>query len=85
MNKIIKSSLVNMVITVVTTITGCLGTYLVSNNLISTTGLGCTMIYCSQWEDYLFHNIDSMYQYKINYNQLTIYSIGTYNLNFVAE
>ena len=64
---------------------GCRASYTVKDNSISTNGLSCTMLYCSQWEDYLFYNLDSMFQYKINYNQLTIYSKGTYNLNFVAK
>jgi heat shock protein HslJ len=64
---------------------GCRGSYKISDNSISTNGLSCTLIYCSKWEDYLFYNLDSMFQYKINNNLLTIYSKGTYNLNFVAK
>jgi heat shock protein HslJ len=64
---------------------GCQGSYKISDNSISTEGLSCTEIYCSPWEDYLFNSLDSMFQYKINNNLLTIYSKGTYNLNFVTK
>ena len=64
---------------------GCRGSYKISDNSIITDGLLCTAIYCSKWEDYLFYNLDSMFQYKINNNLLTVYSKGTYNLNFVAK
>ena len=64
---------------------GCRGSYKISDNSISTEGLSCTELYCSKWEDYLFNNLDSMFQYKINNSLLTVYSKGTYNLNFVAK
>jgi heat shock protein HslJ len=64
---------------------GCTGTYSVKDASISACGLMCTMIYCSRWEDYLFSNLNSMFQYKINTNQLTIYSRGSYNLNFISK
>jgi len=64
---------------------GCGGTYSLNNDLISTSGLACTQIYCSQWEDYLFYNLDSIFRYEIKNDQLTIYSKGTYNLNFVSK
>ena len=81
---IIFSDSIN-VLTVGGVCNGCKGNYIINSDLISINGLACTMIYCSQWEDYLFNNLDSMYQYKINNNQLTIYSKGKYNLNFIAE
>jgi heat shock protein HslJ len=64
---------------------GCAGIYSVKDASINASGLMCTMIYCSKWEDYLFYNLDSMFQYKINNNQLTIYSRGSYNLNFISK
>lgn len=64
---------------------GCAGTFSVIDTSLSTTGLGCTKIYCSKWEDYLFYNLDSMFQYKIIDNLLTIYSKGSYNLNFISK
>jgi heat shock protein HslJ len=64
---------------------GCIGAYSINSDLISTTGLTCTQIYCSKWEDYFFDNLDSMFHYEINGNLLTIYSKGTYNLNLSAK
>jgi heat shock protein HslJ len=64
---------------------GCAGTYLVIGASVSTSGLMCTMMYCSKWENYLFYNLDSMFHYKINNNLLTIYSRGSYNLNFISK
>jgi heat shock protein HslJ len=57
------------------------------NDSIRINGVGRTFIYCDfiNWEDYLWHNLDSAFSYKINGNQLVIYSKGTYNLNFIAE
>jgi heat shock protein HslJ len=57
------------------------------NDSIRISGVGSTFIYCDfiNWEDYLWHNLDSAFSYKINGNQLVIYSKGTYNLNFIAE
>jgi len=64
---------------------GCSGSYSIRDTSISTSGMSCTMIYCSKWEDYLFYNLGGTFQYKINNNQLTIYSKGTYNLNFISK
>jgi heat shock protein HslJ len=64
---------------------GCAGTYSVKDASVSTSGLMCTKIYCSKWEDYLFYNLDSMFQYKIKNNLMTIYSRGSYNLNFISK
>jgi heat shock protein HslJ len=57
------------------------------NDSIRIIGVGSTFIYCDfgNWEDYLWHNLDSAFSYKIDGNQLLIYSKGTYNLNFIAE
>jgi heat shock protein HslJ len=64
---------------------GCTGTYTVRDDSVSINGLMCSLIYCSKWEDHLFNNLDSMFQYRINNNLLTIYSKGSYNLNFISK
>jgi heat shock protein HslJ len=64
---------------------GCIGLYSIINDSILYYSLGCTMIYCSPWEDYLFHNLDSMFLYRVKESQLIIYSRGTYNLYFEAK
>lgn len=50
-------------------------------------GIGTTLALCKyeEWETYLWNNLDSCYQYKINVDSLEIYSKGSYNLNFVAK
>jgi heat shock protein HslJ len=54
------------------------------NGTIKFNGIFMTQMLCKyyQWEDYLWHNLDSAFQYKINDNKLTIYSKGSYNLIF---
>ena len=63
---------------------GCGGTYTVDSETVKIKILGCTQIFCKgyEWEDYLFGNLDSIYKYKMDFNQLTLYSKGTYNLIF---
>ena len=57
------------------------------NDSIRINGVGSTFIYCYfiNCDYYLWHNLDSAFSYKINGNQLVIYSKGTFNLNFIAE
>jgi heat shock protein HslJ len=57
------------------------------NDSIKINGVGSTFIFCPyiEWEYNLWHNLDSAYAYKINGNNLIIYSKGTYNLNFIAK
>jgi len=57
------------------------------NSAIKFSGFRITYAYCQyeQWEQYLLHNLDSAYTYKITGNQLVIYSRGTFNLNFVEQ
>ena len=66
---------------------GCGGTYTMDSVTVKIKILGCTQISCKgdEWEDYLFGNLDSTYKYKIDFNQLTFYSKGTYNLIFYAN
>jgi heat shock protein HslJ len=63
----------------------CSGVYSLSDASVTANGLVCTKIYCSPWENYLFLNLDSMYKYKIENTLLTIYSKGSYNLNFISK
>jgi heat shock protein HslJ len=65
------------------------GTYSISsvNSSIKFDEIGMTLAFCKyeEWENYLWHNLDSAYSYRITGNQLTIYSSGTYNLNFIQQ
>jgi heat shock protein HslJ len=69
------------------------GKYSFSGNKIDINSISTTEIYCKyyQWEEILIHNLDSAYEYKIEYTkvlnsakkaQLTIFSKGNYNLTF---
>ncbi len=65
----------------------CSGSYSINNNAISIGTLNCSglndCVTCP-WQIFL-NNIDSAFQYNVNNNILTLYSKGTYNLNFVAQ
>ncbi len=47
-------------------------------------GISMTLADCKyeEWELYLWDNLDSAYKFKINDNNLIIYSKGSYNLYF---
>lgn len=67
---------------------GYSGTYSYSNDSIITSGeYVFTGGFCKyyQWEDTLLNNLSGIIKFKIVGNYLTIYSAGTYNLNFTAE
>ena len=51
-------------------------------DLVTTINYCINCEYCSEWEGYTTQNLDSTFSYKINGNNLVIYSTGTYNLNF---
>lgn len=69
------------------TCNGCNGTYSVSGDSIKSKILICSDVLCTalKWETLLTNNMDSIFHYKLNVNKLTLYSLGTYNLNFVAK
>ena len=68
------------------------GVYSNSSNTgaIKITDLVTTINYCinceyCRWEGYTTQNLDSAFSYKINGNNLAIYSNGTYNLFFASN
>jgi heat shock protein HslJ len=65
---------------------GCTGTYSYSspNGEINIVILGCTQVACKydEWEGYTTQNLNTAFNYKINGNNLAIYSNGAYNLYF---
>jgi heat shock protein HslJ len=68
---------------------GGLGIYLFSSESgdITITDLGTTKIYCQdvEWEGYTVSNLNTAYKYKIDGTNLTIYSLGDYDLYFVQR
>jgi heat shock protein HslJ len=67
---------------------GGAGTY----SYASSTGMikisvGTTLIYCKyvEWEEYATQNLNAAFSYKINGNNLVIYSNGVYNLYFTKN
>ena len=67
---------------------GCDGKYtLVGNDSISNLGFVCTLVACAydNWDTLLLTNLNQVFKYKLNNNQLTVYSNNTYNLNFIAK
>jgi heat shock protein HslJ len=58
--------------------------YSLSTGAIKISGILTTAIACKyvEWEEYTTQNLDSASSYKINGNNLEIYSNGTYNLYF---
>ncbi len=51
-------------------------------DLVTTINYCINCEYCSEWESYTTQNLDSAFSYKINGNNLVIYSHGSYNLDF---
>jgi META domain. len=49
--------------------------------------VGTTFIYCNyvEWEEYATQNLNAAFSYKINGNNLVIYSNGSYNLFFTQN
>lgn len=66
---------------------GCAGKYSIMNGNINIYNMACTQIYCVNyvWNDYLDSNLANAFYFRIIGNQLTIYSKGLYNLNFVSQ
>lgn len=68
---------------------GGAGTYSLSSNSgeIKFTNLGTTLIYCkyAEWETYTVQNLFYASRYKIDGNDLAIYSNGAYNLYFTQN
>ncbi len=54
-------------------------------DLVTTINYCLNCEYCSEWEGYTTQNLDSAFSYKINGNNLEIYSNGTYNLYFSKD
>ena len=65
---------------------GGIGTYLYSSitGEIKISGIPTTEIYCkyAEWEEYTTQNLTNAFSYRINGNNLVIYSNGVYNLYF---
>ncbi|MGD0341703.1 MAG: META domain-containing protein [Bacteroidales bacterium] len=59
--------------------------YTFSYGAIKITDLVTTLIYCSDWEGYTIQNLDAAFSYRINGNNLVIYSTGAYNLYFTKN
>jgi heat shock protein HslJ len=61
--------------------------YTASTGAIKITNLGTTLIACKdvEWEIYTTQNLNAAFSYKINGNNLVIYSNGTYNLYFTQN
>jgi len=68
---------------------GGAGTYTYSTNTgeIKVTDLGTTLIWCKyvEWETYTVQNLSYASSYKIDGNDLVIYSNGMYNLYFTKN
>jgi heat shock protein HslJ len=68
---------------------GGIGTYTYSSSTgaIKISGILTTAIACKyvEWEEYTTQNLDSAFNYKINGNNLAIYSNGVYNLYFTKN
>ena len=64
-----------------------IGIFFIESNKFNIDSLVTTKRLCIYfiWENYLKNNLDSAYEYKITGNNLTIYSMGAYNLNFVVQ
>jgi heat shock protein HslJ len=68
---------------------GGAGTYTYSSitDEIKVTDLGTTLIYCKyvEWETYTVQSLHDASSYKINGNNLAIYTGGAYNLYFTKN
>ena len=68
---------------------GGAGTYTYSSltGAIKISGIPTTKIYCNyvKWEGYTTQNLTNAFSYKINENNLVIYSNGAYNLYFTKH
>jgi heat shock protein HslJ len=57
--------------------------YTLKSDSIRIYNMTSTQIFCGNpWEEYFANNLDSAFKYKIDANQLIIYSKGKYNLIF---
>ena len=62
------------------------GRYSIHNKNLQISGIMTSALYCfnsSLWEDYLFYNLLSAYEYNITSDGLEIYSNDSYHLKFV--
>jgi len=67
---------------------GCAGNYYLTNdNMIHIYNMTCTQKFCINyiWNNYLDDNLSNAIYYRIMGNQLTLFTNGTYNLNFVSQ